>query len=372
MYVGDTGTGGLHSLFFEILNSAINQALAGRATEIHVWMHENNSISVQDNGIGIPEQTGDGEEVSSIDLIMTKLNMSSIPNHDHYKVGWGLHGVGLACVNFLSAWFEAVVERNGKTYKMHYEKGIASGPPQIIEATSGHGTTIKWQPDPEIFGENKFRADIIRRNIQGMCYLTPEATIHFHDSLNQSASEIFHSEHSVGDLVQSLDEYQECIGGIVHSREVREDIMVDFALQFTALPVTRVLTFANNVHTGSGGTHFAGFQSGLRRAISSFSGQLGDGDGDPRYFTYGDVSQGVVAAVSIRHLHPRFEGSTRSRLGNEEVEGIVDVVVREAMGKFFAECPEVGQQIVERATDEQRKRRQKNGAKQQRNMTRRV
>jgi len=372
MYIGDTKSFGLYQLFFEVLNNAMDEVLACRATDIQVILHKDGSISIQDNGGGIPEQPSVEEGIPGIEKAMTVFNVGGTYKSNSYRVSGGLHGVGLVCVNALSAWCEARVERGGQIYTLRSEQGIPTSPLEKTGKTTEHGTTITWLPDREIFGEYKYTSDFIKSYLRKICYLTPEATIHFRDDLNLGISETYQCPQGVVELIKSLEEYQECLGGIVHSREVRDGVVIDFALQFTMLPATTVFTFANNVYTGNGGTHFKGFQSGLRRAISSYAGQLGDVDGDHRYFTYGDASQGVVAAVSIRHLHPRFEGSTRSILGNEEVEGIVDVVVREAMGKFFAECPEVGRQIVERAADEQRKRRQKNGAKQQRNMTRRV
>lgn len=357
MYIGDVGSRGLHQLFFQILDDAIDTVLAGCATDIHVTIHEDRSVSVRDNGGGISLEVDEKTGLNGVELIMTRLNAYRQFNAEGYRFGHGLSGVGLACVNFLSSWCEVCVEQDGRAHLLRCEQGKTTGPLRDIGPTSKQGTTVRWLPDPEIFGEYEHRPDIFRMRIRSTCFLTPEATIHFHDLLNRSAPETHHCERGIADFVSSSVECSKSVGEMVHAREIREGVLVDFALQYTETDSSAIWSFANSIHTSNGGTHADGFRMGLKRAVTRHARGLGVLTGNDRTYAYSDLSAGLTAAVAIRHFRPYFEGATRARLGNEEVSGIVAGVVAEEVGRFLRDHPDFGRWIVEEAHAARHERR---------------
>jgi len=358
LFIGNTDSQGLHSVFRHILENAIGGVLSGQASDIDVALHTDHSITVGDNGHGITMEIDEKTGLSILELAMTNFNANFLLKREGYRVESGLFDFVLVCANFLSEWCEVTVEQDENTYWLRYERGISCGPLKIIGPANRHGTSFTWLPDPEIFGEHKCEAGAITTLIQDTCYMNPEATVHFHNRLNQiELMTTYHNERGLADLVDSLSQGKERLGEVLHVRETSDGVFVAFALQFTETPDATIRTFANNIETDRGGTHLQGLQSGLRRAISSYARKSEDLNECAKYFRNQDISKGIVAAVSIRHQTPWFEGAIQARLGNPEVEGIVGLIVRNAVVEFFEEHPDIAQRIVERATEQQRKRR---------------
>ena len=356
MYIGDTGPNGLHHLFYEILDNGIDEVLAGRATEITAVVHADKSISVHDNGNGIPTGINTQTGISGVELAMTKLNAGGKFGDGGYKVSGGLHGVGLSCVNFLSEWCVADVEQNGHAYQLRCEKGIPTGRLQQVGDSDSHGTTITWVADPEIFGAYEYKTDLFESRIRNTCYLNPEVKIHFHDELNEGEPTTYYYERGIAEFVEHLNENKDPIGDIIHFTKVREDVQVDVALQYNMSYTETVLSFANNVHTKEGGTHLSGFRTALTRVINQYARKTGAlKEKDPN-LTGDDVREGLTAVISVRLFNPQFEGQTKAKLGNSEVEGVVNSVVGEANGLFLEENPAIGKKVIDKALTAQRAR----------------
>ncbi len=358
MYIGDTGQAGLHHLMYEVLDNSIDEVLAGHASEVWAVLNPDNTISVRDNGRGIPSDLNKQTGLSGVELAMTKLNAGGKFGGGGYKVSGGLHGVGLSCVNFLSEWCEAIVEQRGKRYKLRCERGIPKGKPALkpIGDSDGHGTTITWLADSEIFGDYAYKPDIFEARIRNTCYLNREVTIHFHDRLTGAEPITYHYPRGIAELVEHLNENKDSIGPAIYFLKTREDVQVEIALQYNQTYNETVLSFANNVHTKEGGTHLSGFRTALTRVINQYARKSGAiKEKDPN-LSGDDVREGLTAVISVRLFKPQFEGQTKAKLGNSEVEGIVNSIMGEALTQFLEENPNVGKRIVDKAITAQRAR----------------
>ena len=357
MYIGDTGSNGLHHLLFEIVDNSVDEVLAGRASEIWVKLHKDQSISVRDNGNGIPTDINEATGLSGVELAMTKLNAGGKFGDGGYKVSGGLHGVGLSCVNFLSEWCEATVEYKGRKTRLRCEKGIRSEGPDDLGPTDGHGTTMHWMADPEIFGDYKYNSDTFEQRIRNTCYLTKEVTIHFHDELNEQEPVTYHFSRGIAELVDHLTKNDSGIGEVIYFNKVKDKVVVEVALQYNTSYTETVLSFANNVHTQAGGTHLSGFRTALTRVINQYAKKIGAiKEGKDQNLSGDDVREGLTAVISIRLGNPQFEGQTKAKLGNSEVEGIVNSITGESLTAFLEENPQVGKRIVDKAITSQRAR----------------
>ncbi|MBV9849631.1 MAG: hypothetical protein JO250_08075 [Armatimonadetes bacterium] len=358
MYIGDTGQAGLHHLMFEVLDNSIDEVLAGHASEVWVTLNADNTISVRDNGRGIPPDINKQTGLSGVELAMTKLNAGGKFGGGGYKVSGGLHGVGLSCVNFLSEWCEAIVEQRGKRYKLRCERGIPKGKPplKVIGEGDGHGTTITWLADNQIFGDFAYKPDIFEQRIRNTCYLNREVTIHFHDRLTGVEPVTYHYKRGIAELVEHLNENKDPIGPAIYFMRTREDVQVEIALQYNQTYTETVLSFANNVHTKEGGTHLSGFRTALTRVINQYARKSGAiKEKDPN-LSGDDVREGLTAVISVRLFKPQFEGQTKAKLGNSEVEGIVNSIMGEGLSQFLEENPNVGKRIVDKSITAQRAR----------------
>jgi DNA gyrase subunit B len=348
MYIGDTGPSGLHHLFYEILDNGIDEVLAGRASEITAIVNADKSISIHDNGNGIPTGINAQTGLSGVELAMTKLNAGGKFGDGGYKVSGGLHGVGLSCVNFLSEWCEAIVDQNGHQYKLRCEKGIPTGRLQEIGPSVSYGTTITWVADPEIFGEYTYNTDLFESRIRNTCYLNPEVKIHFHDVLNGREPTTYYYERGIAEFVRHLNANLETIGNIMHVRTVYEDVLVDIALQYNRSDIETVLTYANSVDTKEGGTHLTGFYKALTRAVNSYAQRNGYLGPTNELIKESDIGKGLAAVVLVRLFDPKFEGATKSKLGNENVESIVHRVTAKALVEYLANDPLAAGAIVQK------------------------
>jgi len=357
MYIGDTGPNGLHHLLFEIVDNSIDEVLAGHATEISVTLHKDNTITVGDNGRGIPADINKDTGLSGVELAMTKLNAGGKFGGGGYKVSGGLHGVGLSCVNFLSEWCEAVIEQRGKKFKFRCVRGIPK-PKGVKEIgpSDGHGTTITWLADKEIFGDYAYKSEIFEARIRNTCYLNRQVTIHFHDELNDQEPQTYHYKRGIAELVEHLNENKDSIGPSIYFFKSREDVEVEIALQYNQTYSETVLSFANNVHTKEGGTHLSGFRTALTRVINQYARKSGAIKEKDNNLSGDDVREGLTAVISVRLFKPQFEGQTKAKLGNSEVEGIVNSIMGEGLTQFLEENPAVGKRIIDKALTAQRAR----------------
>ena len=357
MYIGDTGSAGLHHLLFEIVDNSIDEVLAGYATEIWVTLNADKTVSVRDNGRGIPADINKATGLSGVELAMTKLNAGGKFGGGGYKVSGGLHGVGLSCVNFLSEWCEAVVEQRGKKYKMRCVKGIPK-PKGLKEIgpSEEHGTTLTWLADSEIFGEYTYKPEVFESRIRNTCYLNREVTIHFHDLLTGAEPITYHYERGIAEQVEHLNENKTALCPTIYFLKKREDVQVEIALQYNDTYTESVLSFANNVHTKEGGTHLSGFRTALTRVVNQYARKSGALKEKDVNLSGDDVREGLTAVLSVRLFKPQFEGQTKAKLGNSEVEGIVNSIMGEGLTQFLEENPAVGKRIIDKALTAQRAR----------------
>lgn len=356
MYIGDTGTKGLHHLFYEILDNGIDEVLAGRASEISVVLNDDKSISVHDNGNGIPTGINTQTGISGVELAMTKLNAGGKFGDGGYKVSGGLHGVGLSCVNFLSEWCEAIVEQNGKKFRLRCEQGVPIGSLEEIGVSDSHGTTITWLADSEIFGEYTYDPDTFESRIRNTCYLNREVTVHFHNKADGKEPITYHYSRGIAEFVDHLNENRDPIADVIYLGKTRESIQVEIALQYNQTYTETVLSFANNVHTKEGGTHLSGFRTALTRVINQYARKTGALKEKDTNLSGDDVREGLTAVVSVRLYNPQFEGQTKAKLGNSDVEGAVNSIMGEGLTLFLEENPQVGRRIIDKALTAQRAR----------------
>ncbi|BDI30903.1 DNA gyrase subunit B [Capsulimonas corticalis] len=356
MYIGDTGSAGLHHLMYEIVDNSIDEVLAGRASEIWVTLNADKSISVRDDGNGIPTGINTATGLSGVELAMTKLNAGGKFGDGGYKVSGGLHGVGLSCVNFLSEWCEAVVEQKGKKFLLRCERGIPKGGLQVVGKSDGHGTTLTWLADTEIFGEYTYKPEIFEARIRNTCYLNREVTIHFHDKMSGAEPKTYHYERGIAEQVEHLNENHTVLADAIYFMKTRDEVQVEVALQYNTTYSETVLSFANNVHTKEGGTHLSGFRTALTRVVNQYARKSGALKEKDTNLSGDDVREGLTAVISVRLFKPQFEGQTKAKLGNSEVEGIVNSIVGEGLSQFLEENPNVGKRIVDKALTAQRAR----------------
>ena len=357
MYIGDTGSAGLHHLLFEIVDNSIDEVLAGYASEIWVTLNPDKTVTVHDNGRGIPADINKATGLSGVELAMTKLNAGGKFGGGGYKVSGGLHGVGLSCVNFLSEWCEAVVEQKGKKYKLRCVQGIPK-PKGLKEIgpSSDHGTTLTWLADKEIFGEYTYKPEVFESRIRNTCYLNREVTIHFHDKMSGAEPVTYHYERGIAEQVEHLNENKTAICPTIYFLKKRDDVQVEIALQYNDTYTESVLSFANNVHTKEGGTHLSGFRTALTRVINQYARKTGALKEKDTNLSGDDVREGLTAVISVRLFKPQFEGQTKAKLGNSEVEGIVNSIMGEGLTQFLEENPAVGKRVIDKALTAQRAR----------------
>ncbi|MDR3708050.1 MAG: DNA topoisomerase subunit B [Capsulimonadaceae bacterium] len=359
MYIGDTGPKGLHHLFFEILDNCIDEVLAGRASEVEVTINPDKSISVHDNGNGIPTGINHATGITGVELAMTKLHGGGKFGDGGYKVSGGLHGVGLSCVNFLSLWCEADIEQNGGRFKFRCESGIPAGPLERIGDSTGHGTTITWFADPAIFGTYEYKPDTFITRIRNTCYLNREVKITFTDNCYETdqGPQVFHFERGIAQFVEHLNETKTALThNVIYFQKTRDDVQVELALQYNDGYTEQVLSFANNVHTQEGGTHMSGFRTALTRVMNQYARKTGLIKEKENNLSGDDVREGLTAVLSIRLFDPQFEGQTKSKLGNTPVEGIVNSAVGEALGQYLEENPADAKRMIDKSLLAQRAR----------------
>lgn len=371
MYIGSTGSRGLHHLVWEIVDNSIDEALAGYCTEIEVTIEKDNSVIVKDNGRGIPVGIHPKTGRPAVEVIMTVLHAGGKFGGGGYKVSGGLHGVGAAVVNALSRALEVFVHRDGHIYYQKYERGIPCDDLKIIGETDRTGTTTRFWPDPEIFTETiEFDYEILATRIRELAFLNKGLNISIEDKREgQERRNEYHYEGGIKSYVEHLNKKKEVLHGEpIFIEDVRDGISVEVALQYNTGFTENIYSFANNIHTYEGGTHEAGFKAALTRVINDYGRKIGLLKDNEPNLTGEDVREGLVAIVSIKHPNPQFEGQTKTKLGNTEVRTVTDSILSNHLEKFLLENPSVARKIVEKGMMAARARI---AAKKARELTRR-
>ena len=354
MYIGSTNTNGLHHLVYEVIDNSIDEAMAGYCDHIKVVVHMDNSVSIVDNGRGIPVDMHPKEKKPALEVVMTVLHAGGKFDNDTYKVSGGLHGVGVSVVNALSEYLEVTVSRGGQRHYQRYCRGVPQAPLAVIGETDKSGTLVRFRPDEEIFEELDFQYDVLAKRFEELAYLNPGIKIEFFDEKTQNR-DVFKYEGGIISFVKNKNQ-DNGIHKVIGGTGEMEGVSIDFALQYTAGYKENVFTFANNIRTKEGGTHLQGFKTALTRAINTYI-QNSDVPKKLKQKVSGDdVREGLTAIISVKIPNPQFEGQTKTKLGNSEVAGYVATMVYEALNQFFGENPKDVRLIIEKVIDAARAR----------------
>jgi DNA gyrase subunit B len=353
MYIGDTGIKGLHHLVYEVVDNSIDEALAGYCTDIFVTIHKDNSISVKDNGRGIPTGMHSKENRSALEVVMTVLHAGGKFDKDTYKVSGGLHGVGVSCVNALSTQLTATVHREGKIFQQQYERGKPMYDVKVIGETNITGTIVHFNPDPEIFTlTTEYKFDTLAARMRELAYLNKGIKLTLTDEREtlengEFLSEHYHSEGGLKEFVKYLDgTRQPLIPDPIYVEGIKQGIPVELALQYNDTYSENVHSYVNNINTIEGGTHVAGFRRGLTRTLKAYAEKSGLLKNMKVEITGDDFREGLTAVISVKVAEPQFEGQTKTKLGNNEVMGAVDIAVGEILGNYLEENPKEAKMIV--------------------------
>jgi DNA gyrase subunit B len=352
MYIGDTAERGLHHLVTEIVDNSVDEALAGFCNEINVVILGDDRISVEDNGRGIPVDMHPTEKRSALEVVHTVLHAGGKFDRGVYKVSGGLHGVGASVVNALSEEFEVEVRKNGKVYFQSYERGAPQKKVEERGATKLTGTKTTFTPDGKIFNEVKFKYETIARYLREMAYLNAGLRLKLKDERTGKQEE-FHYEGGIAEFVESMTEGSEPLHDVIFFSGVREGDDIQVALQWTDAVHEKIFAYANNIHTMEGGTHLSGLKSALTRTLNSYgqkNNQFKNKDKDLR-LDGDDTREGLAAIVSVKLPEPQFEGQTKTKLGNSEVEGLVAALVNEKLGEYLEKNPGNAKKIIARAIE---------------------
>ncbi|MHC1591356.1 MAG: DNA topoisomerase (ATP-hydrolyzing) subunit B, partial [Candidatus Helarchaeales archaeon] len=370
MYIGDTFNRGLHHLVYEVIDNSIDEALAGHCNVIEVIINEGDSVTVVDNGRGIPVDRHPTEKKPAVEVVMTTLHAGGKFDHETYKVSGGLHGVGVSCVNGLSEWLEVEIKKEGKIYHQRYEKGRTATKLEIIGKTKSSGTKVTFKPDRTIFKEHHvYSFDTLSKRVRELAFLNRGLQIKMKDAREgNNKEENFLYKGGIVSFVELLNKNKTGMHKkVVYFNKTKEDVELEVALQYVDGYSENVYTFANNINTHEGGTHLSGFRSALTRAINSYAkgkkllkdniAILGD-----------DTREGLTAVISVKISDPQFEGQTKTKLGNSEVEGMVSSATFEALSTFFEENPPIANKIIQKVLTASRARE---AARKARELTRR-
>ena len=370
MYIGSTGPRGLHHLVYEIVDNSIDEALQGYCDRIYVSLNEDGSVTVKDDGRGIPVETHPKTGKSTLETVLTVLHAGGKFGGGGYKVSGGLHGVGISVVNALSKWLVADVYRNGKIYRQTYEKGITTSPLEVVGESHHTGTIINFMPDETIFDEIEFKYETLEHRLRELSFLNKGVKIVFEDKREGSErKKEFHYEGGLVEFVKYLNKTKTPIhDDIVHIDKKIGDSIVEIAMQYTDGYTENIYSFANNIDTHEGGTHLAGFKSALTKTVNEYAKRnklIKENEGN---LTGEDIREGLTAVISVKLPEPQFEGQTKTKLGNTYMRGNVDSVTVEELGAFLEENPTTARTIVDKGLRAQRARE---AAKRARELTRR-
>ena len=354
MYIGDTSEKGLHHLVYEVVDNSIDEALAGYCTYIDVVINEDNSITVTDDGRGIPVDIHEKEGKSALEVVLTVLHAGGKFDKGTYKVSGGLHGVGVSCVNALSTYLKAEVRRNGKVHMQEFSCGKPLHDVQVIDNTDKTGTTISFKPDGSIFTVTEYKYDILATRLRELAFLNAGITLRLTDKrvLKEDGSfksEVFHSDEGLKEFVRYIDRSKEkLIPDVIHIVTEKQGIPVEVALTYNTSYNESVFSYVNDINTIEGGTHLAGFRRGLTRTLKMYAEDSKLLEKAKVEIQGDDFREGLTAVISIKVAEPQFEGQTKTKLGNSEVTGAVDMAIGEALGYYLEEHPKEAKIIVDK------------------------
>ena len=370
MYIGSTSSKGLHHLVYEIVDNAVDEALAGFCDTVKVYINEDNSITVRDNGRGIPVGINKKKGIPAVEVVFTILHAGGKFGGGGYKVSGGLHGVGASVVNALSTWLEVDIFHEGKIYRQRYERGKVMYPLKIVGDTDKRGTEVRFLPDPTIFEETVFDFSVLKQRLREMAFLTKGLKIVLKDKRpEENVALTFHYEGGIREYVKYLNKSKEVLyPQVIYCEGKKGDVVVEVALQHNDSYNEGVYSFVNNITTPEGGTHLAGFRSALTKTFNDYARKNKLLKDSEQNLTGDDIREGLVAIVSIKIPEPQFEGQTKQKLGNSEARGAVDSVVSEQLTYFLEQNPNVAKIICEKAVLAQRARE---AARKARDLTRR-
>ncbi len=380
MYIGSTGPRGLHHLVYEIVDNSIDEALAGFCDAIIVTIHEDNSITVQDNGRGIPVGIHEKTGKSAVEAAMTMLHAGGKFGGGGYKVSGGLHGVGMSVVNALSTWLEVRIHRDGFLWQQEYRRGVPAYDLRQIGLSDRTGTIITFSPDPEIFEDLIYSAETLSSRLRELAFLNKGITIQLIDERVSEAEDeeesggknkrkqVFHYTGGVEDFVKYINRNKDVLHKVIYYEGEKDRVQVEIALQYTDGYTENIFSYVNNIHTQEGGTHEVGLKAALTRVINDYARRLNVLKENNANLSGEDIREGITAVLSVKVEEPQFEGQTKTKLGNTEVRSIVDAMVSEGVGVYLEEHPTEAKRIIEKTVQASRARE---AARKAREMTRR-
>jgi DNA gyrase subunit B len=370
MYIGSTGSDGLHHLVYEVVDNSVDESLAGFCGNIDVILHHDGSCTVIDDGRGIPTDPhpGDPKGRSAAEIALTELHAGGKFDSKAYKISGGLHGVGVSVVNALSEWLEVEIKQNSEVFQQRFERGKAAGPLTAVGKTKVRGTKVTFKPDPDIFIMADFSFDVLSQRLREMAFLNRGLRITIHDERTDKTQEFLYK----GGIVSFVD-YLNKNKTPLHPKPIyisgeKEGILAEVALQYNDGYAETIFTFANNINTREGGTHLVGFKSALTRTANSYASSSGLLKNEKEGISGEDIREGLTAVISVKLSNPQFEGQTKVKLGNSEVKGIVESIVNDTLSTYFEENPSVAKKIIEKAVQAARARE---AARKARELTRR-
>ncbi|HUV49686.1 MAG TPA: DNA topoisomerase (ATP-hydrolyzing) subunit B [Anaerolineae bacterium] len=355
MYIGNVDVEGLHHLVYEIIDNSIDEAMAGYCDLIKVTIHTDNSISVEDNGRGIPVGIHKTEKVPAVEVVLTKLHAGGKFDNDSYKVSGGLHGVGISVVNALSAVFEVEIYKDNKIYYQIYKKGIKNSELSITGNTDKKGTKIHFSPDLDIFNTNNFIYEILNRRVRELAFLNKGLNITIEDERSDTKESFFY-EGGIVSFVEYLNRRHTSLHKPIFIQGEKNDVQIEIVIQYNDTFKENIFSFANNINTVEGGFHLIGFKAALTRTLNQYTSTANLPKNLHVKISGDDVREGLTAIISIRIKNPQFEGQTKTKLGNSEVKGLVESLVNEKLSMFLEEDPSIAKKIIEKAVDAARAR----------------
>ncbi len=367
MYIGDTGTRGLHHLVQEIVDNSVDEALAGFCKNISITIHVDNSITVEDDGRGIPVDMHESG-ISAAEVVYTKLHAGGKFEGSAYKVSGGLHGVGASCVNALSEWLKVKIKKNGKLHEISFARGVTTKALEVLGESEGHGTTVSFKPDPEIFETTEYNYETLTKRLRELAFLNKNIRISIRDERSDKEQEFLYPN-GIASFVEYLNSSKTKVhNDVIYLNAARETSEVEIALQWNDGYKENIFSFANNINTHEGGTHSQGFRTALTRCINKFATHYKLTKDATSEIQGEDCREGLSAVISVKLHEPQFEGQTKTKLGNSEIKGIVDSITSECLTAFFEENPTEAKRIINKSLDGARARL---AAKRARELTRR-
>jgi len=352
MYIGTTGVRGLHHLVFEVVDNSVDEAINGFCDAIQVTIHIDNTITVDDNGRGIPVENHPQAKKSSLEVVMTILHAGGKFDSKSYAIAGGLHGVGVSVVNALSEWLDVEVKRDGGVYHQRYQRGAPAAPVEKIGKSKVSGTRVSFKPDPQIFETLEFHYDILAQRLRELAFLNPNLKIILEDERGEKKTEEFLYKGGVVSFVEYLNRNK----NVFHKKPIyfqaeKDGVMVEIAMQYNDAYNEQLFSYANFIRTTEGGSHEVGFKSAITRTINNYASANGLMKGMKTGLSGDDVREGLTAVISVKLRDPQFEGQTKTKLGNSEVKGIVESITNEKLGAFFEENPPIARKVIGKSVE---------------------